>query len=149
MAQSVNRVTLLGNVGNDPEIKSFGQRSVVNFSLATTEWWKDKTTQEWKSKTEWHRVCAWSPLAEQIKEKVKKGSRIYCEGKVKYEQWEDREGNKKYMTNIEIREFVLLDPKRDDANASAPAASEAKGDKTDFEAFPEGLKDGEDDDLPF
>jgi single-strand DNA-binding protein len=145
MAQSVNRVTLLGNVGNDPERKSFGERSVVNFSVATTEWWRDKKTQEWKSKTEWHRVCAWSPLAEQIMEKVKKGSRVYIEGKIKYEQWEDREGNKKFMTNIEAREFVVLDPKAA-ATATTPG-SEAKGDNTDFAKFPEALD--EEDDLPY
>lgn len=149
MPRSVNQVTLLGNVGNDPEIRRFGERSVVNFSLATSESWKDKTSGEWKESTQWHRVTAWSPLAETIEKYVKKGSRVYVQGKVKYEQWENREGVKQYATKIEIRELVLLDAKTAAPAAAAPVRTAAESrDPKSFDGFPEALE-AEDDDLPF
>lgn len=151
MAKSVNQVTLLGYVGNDPEIKRFGERAVVSFSLATSESWKDKTTQEWKEKTQWHRVSAWSPLAEIIEKNVKKGSRIFCQGKVMYESWQDRDGNTKYATKIEIRDLVILDPKKDASGAVPGVADKPQPNNADpstFAGMPSAI-DTEDDDLPF
>ena len=141
MPRSLNQVTLLGNTGNDPEVRRFGQRAVASFSLATSESWKDKTTGEWKEATQWHRVKAWSPVAETVEKYVKKGSRVLVQGKVKYEKWEDREGVERYATIIEIRELVLLDAKS--ASSPAPAAAAPQG----FDEFPDALKD--DDNIPF
>ena len=146
MARSLNQVILLGNVGNDPESRTFGQRTVVNFSLATTESWKDKQTGEWKEQTQWHRCNAWSPIAENIKKYVKKGSRLLVQGKVKYESWE-KDGVTQYSTKIEVRDFTLLDPKTATTESSPTAAAPPAGANADFEKFPEALD--QDDDLPY
>lgn len=149
MGRSVNHVTLLGYVGNDPEIKHFGDRAVVNFSLATSESWKDKTSGEWKEVTQWHRVCAWSPFADTIIKSVKKGSRVYCTGKVKYNKWTNREGIDVYSTQIEIREFVLLDAKPGVNTTSTEQGTVLDNkDVKSFEDFPDALN-VDDDDLPF
>jgi len=154
MSRSLNQVTLLGNVGNDPEVKRFGQRAVANFSLATSESWKDKTTGEWKESTQWHRISVWSPIAEVVEKYVKKGSKVLVQGKVKYRSWQDRDGATRYSTEIEVREVILLDKKeRVEDGAPVPQANAGKTaeqnrDPNDFKDFPEAL-DAEDDDLPF
>jgi single-strand DNA-binding protein len=137
-------VTLLGYVGADPEARRFGERQVVNFSLATSESWKDKQTQEWKESTQWHRVSAWTPTAEIVLKHVAKGCRVLVKGKVKYSKWKGQDGAERTSTEIEIRELIVLEK----AKTEAPAAVAAPKKKESFEDFPEAL-DGEDDDLPF
>ena len=115
MAYSINKVILIGNVGNDPEIKSFqsGDR-VVNFSLATTENWKDKQTGEQKSITEWHKISIFNTGLISIAEKlIKKGMKIYIEGQLQTRKWQDASGADKYSTEIVLKQYrgeiVLLD----------------------------------------
>jgi len=115
MAYSINKVILIGNVGNDPEIKSFqsGDR-VVNFSLATTENWKDKQTGEQKSITEWHKITIFNTGLISIAEKlIKKGMKIYIEGQLQTRKWQDASGTDKYSTEIVLKQYrgelVLLD----------------------------------------
>ena len=115
MAYSINKVILIGNVGNDPEIKSFqsGDR-VVNFSLATTENWKDKQTGEQKSITEWHKISIFNTGLISIAEKlIKKGMKIYLEGQLQTRKWQDASGADKYSTEIVLKQYrgelVLLD----------------------------------------
>ena len=115
MAYSINKVILIGNVGNDPEIKSFqsGDR-VVNFSLATTENWKDKQTGEQKSITEWHKISIFNTGLISITEKlIKKGMKIYIEGQLQTRKWQDASGADKYSTEIVLKQYrgelVLLD----------------------------------------
>ena len=115
MAYSINKVILIGNVGNDPEIKSFqsGDR-VVNFSLATTENWKDKQTGEQKSITEWHKISIFNTGLISIAEKlIKKGVKIYIEGQLQTRKWQDASGADKYSTEIVLKQYrgelVLLD----------------------------------------
>jgi single-strand DNA-binding protein len=146
MARSVNQVTLLGNVGNDPEIRRFGERAVANFSLATSESWKDKRTGEWQESTQWHRVTAWSPLAEIVEKWLKKGSKVYLQGKVKYEQWE-KDGKMQYATKIEAREIVLLDAKQERSEPAPLHTAEQLRDPEHFKDLPTQLADK--DDLPF
>ena len=115
MAYSINKVTLVGNVGNDPEIKTFQNgNKVVNISLATSERWKDKETGEMKSNTEWHRVAIFNAILADIVEKyVKKGSKIYVEGQLQTRKWQDSNGADKYTTEIVLQnyrgELLLLD----------------------------------------
>jgi len=107
MAGSVNKVILVGNVGNDPEIRSFNNGGkVANFSLATSENWKDKQTGERKEKTEWHRVAVFNDgLVGVIERYVKKGSKLYIEGKLQTRKWTDNAGIEKYSTEVVLQGF--------------------------------------------
>jgi single-strand DNA-binding protein len=165
---------LIGNVGNDPEVRSTpnGGR-VAQLNLATTRTW-NAANGERQEKTEWHRCVLWnvrgSGLADVVERYVKKGDRLYVEGRIEYRQWQDRDGQTRYTTEINVREMVMLSsrggggggggggeenggrtrstaPERARAGSGAAAgAAETGGD--DFEDFPGALQD-EDDDLPF
>lgn len=109
----VNRVILLGNLGKDPEIKYLeGNIAVVNFSLATTESYKDKAGNK-TEQTEWHNIVIWRNLAENAHKLLKKGMQIYLEGKIHTKQWTDRTGNKKNITEIYCDNFILINNKSD------------------------------------
>lgn len=112
MAQrGVNKVILVGNLGQDPEIRYMQSgKAVANLSMATSETWKDQQGQQ-QEKTEWHRVIAFDKLAEIIGEYVKKGSKIYCEGKLQTRKWTDQQGVDRYSTEIVISEMQMLDSK--------------------------------------
>lgn len=105
MAGSVNKVILVGNLGNDPEIRTFGNGGkVANFSLATSENWRDKQSGEKREKTEWHRVAVFGEgLVGVVERYVKKGSKLYIEGKLQTRKWQDRDGNDKYTTEIVLQ----------------------------------------------
>ena len=108
----VNKVILIGNVGNDPEFKVMPNGDgVCNLSIATSEEWKDKTSGEKKEKTEWHRVVFFRRLAEIVNEYVKKGSKIYVEGRLQTRSWE-QDGIKRYSTEIVANEMRLLDSRQ-------------------------------------
>jgi single-strand DNA-binding protein len=109
MAKSVNKVILVGNLGKDPEIKyTSSGMAVAKFSLATNEGYKDKAGQ-WQERTEWHNIVAWQRLAEIVGEYVKKGSKVYIEGRLQTSSWDDKEtGQKKYKTEIVANDLVLL-----------------------------------------
>src|SRR5436190_12558354 len=109
MPKSVNKVILVGNLGKDPEIKYTPSGvPVAKFSLATNEKYKDKSG-EWQERTEWHSVIAWQHLAEIVGEYVKKGSKVYIEGRLQTSSWEDKQsGEKKYRTEIVASDLVLL-----------------------------------------
>jgi single-strand DNA-binding protein len=163
VARSLNKAMLIGNVGQDPEIRTIpsGAR-VAQFSVATNRKWNDKNGQQ-QEKTEWHRIVAWEKLVEVIERFVKKGDRIYVEGEIEYRQYQDKDGVTKYTTEIRARDVVLLGSRSDgggggdwDRGGSRPAASGARAggggggakggsDYDDFQAPP--LDD--DDDLPF
>lgn len=122
MAGSLNKVTLIGNLGADPEIRSMQSGDeVCNLSIATSESWKDKATGEKKEKTEWHRVVIFSPgLVNVCKNYLKKGAKIYIEGQLQTRSWE-QDGQKKYTTEIVLRGFdaklVMLDGRSGNDNA--------------------------------
>lgn len=109
MAKSVNKVILVGNLGKDPEVKFTPSGvPVAKFSLATNERYKDKAG-EWQDRTEWHNIIAWQRLAEIVGEYVKKGSKIYIEGRLQTSSWDDKQsGEKKYKTEIVAADLVLL-----------------------------------------
>jgi single-strand DNA-binding protein len=109
MAKSVNKVILIGNLGKDPEVKFTPSGTpVAKFSMATNERYKDKGG-EWQDRTEWHNIVAWQRLAEIVGEYVKKGSKIYIEGRLTTSSWEDKQsGEKKYKTEIVATSLLLL-----------------------------------------
>ena len=122
MAYSINKVTLVGNIGNEPEVKTFQNgNKVVNLSLATSERWKDKESGEMKTNTEWHRVVIFNPILADIAEKyVKKGSKVYLEGQLQTRKWQDNNGLDKYTTEIVLQNFrgelLLLDRSNDNSS---------------------------------
>ena len=139
MAGSLNRAQLIGNVGDDPDIRILdGNRSVANFSVATSETWKDKNSGEKKERTEWHRVVVWNEgLIEVIEKYVKKGSKIFVEGEIQTRKWQDQDGNDRYSTEIVLTGFggriLLLGDSRGgnrdpNDNASRPGNQRGGGD---------------------
>jgi len=109
MARGVNKVILVGNLGNDPETRYMPSGdAVTNISVATTESWKDKQTGEQKEKTEWHRVVMFRRLGEIAAEYLRKGSQVYIEGKLRTNKWKDRDGNDRYTTEIIADEMQML-----------------------------------------
>ncbi len=114
MARGVNKVIIIGNLGQDPELRYTGSGTAVcNLRLATNESYKDQDGQL-VEKTEWHSVVAWSRLAEICGEYLKKGSRVYFEGSLQTRSWEDRDGNTRYTTEIKAREMMMLDSRGGD-----------------------------------
>ncbi len=114
MARAVNKVILIGNLGQDPELRYTGNGTAVcNLRIATNESYKDQDGQL-VEKTEWHSVVAWSRLAEICGEYLKKGSRVYFEGSLQTRSWEDRDGNTRYTTEIKAREMMMLDSRGGD-----------------------------------
>lgn len=110
---SVNKVILLGNLGKDPETRYLPSgEAVTNFSIATTESWKDKASGEKKEATEWHRISTFGRTAEVAAEYLKKGSACYVEGRIKTRKWQDKEGNDRYTTEITADRLQLLGSKQ-------------------------------------
>jgi single-strand DNA-binding protein len=110
MAKSVNKVILVGNLGKDPEVKFTPQgTAVAKITVATSSSYKDKQSGEWKETTEWHNVVLWQRTAEIAGEYLKKGSKVYIEGRLQTRSWDDKtSGQKKYMTEVVANELVLL-----------------------------------------
>lgn len=139
MPRSVNKVILVGNVGSDPEVKTTGNgNTVASFSLATS--WKRGDEE----KTDWHRVSCFGKTAEIVEQYVSKGDRLYVEGRISYRQWENDEGEKRYYTDINAFEVVML-------GGSSPSGGHGGGGKTQRAAPKKkaNIFDDEDDDLPF
>ena len=109
MAKSVNKVTLLGNLGKDPEVKFLPSgQAVANFTIATSDRYKDKAG-EWQDRTEWHNVVAYARTAEIVRDYVKKGNKVYVEGRLTTRSWDDKDtGKKVYRTEIVVNDLVLI-----------------------------------------
>jgi len=134
MAKSVNKVILVGNLGKDPEVKFTPSGvPVAKFSLATNERYKDKAG-EWQDRTEWHNIVAWQRLAEIVGEYVKKGSKIYIEGRLQTSSWEDKQsGEKKYRTEIVASDLVLLGGRGEGGGGGDHEARSARGASASFD----------------
>ncbi|MCP3871098.1 MAG: single-stranded DNA-binding protein [Gammaproteobacteria bacterium] len=110
MARGINKVILIGNLGRDPEMRYTPNNvAVANVTIATSESWKDKNTGEAQEKTEWHRVVFFSRLAEIVGEYLKKGSKVYVEGRLQTRKWQDQNGQDRYSTEIVANEMQMLD----------------------------------------
>lgn len=121
MARGVNKVILVGNLGQDPELRYTGNGTAVcNLRLATNESYKD-ASGEWVERTEWHSIVAWERLGEICNEYLKKGSQVYFEGSLQTRAYDDKDGNTKYSTEIKAREMMILDSGRADDNARGAA----------------------------
>ena len=148
MARGVNKVILVGNLGQDPEVRySPNGGAIANISVATSESWKDKNTGEQVDKTEWHRVVFFRRLAEIAGEYLKKGSKVYIEGKLQTRKWQDKNGQDRYTTEIVANEMQMLDSRGGSANFSQdePAAASNTGSAPAANTPPADF----DDDIPF
>lgn len=156
MAKSVNKVILLGNVGKDPEIRSTaGGTMVANFGLATTDRTKD-AQGNWQDRTEWHNIVAYGRLAEIVRDYVKKGHKLFIEGRLNTRNWEDKEhsGRKVYRTEIIVNDLSLLSG-RDESGPSAGGYSR-QSNSASFDQRPPAAQEDyaqsaeiSDDDIPF
>lgn len=116
-SRGVNKVILVGNLGQDPEVRYMPNgNAVANLTLATSETWKDKQTGEQKEQTEWHRVTMYRRLAEIVGEYLKKGSKIYVEGRLQTRKWQDQQGQDRYTTEIVANEMQMLDSRSPGGN---------------------------------
>ncbi|HET7586025.1 MAG TPA: single-stranded DNA-binding protein [Gemmatimonadaceae bacterium] len=169
MSRSLNKVTLIGNLGADPEVRSTsGGNRVAQFSLATSRSWTGANGER-QEKTEWHRCVVWnsksSSLADIVERYLKKGDKVYVEGRIEYRQWQDKENQTRYSTEINVRELIMLsgragamdgDAGGRPARAAAASGSErgmgggggARSGSEEFDDFQETVEE-EDDDLPF
>ena len=181
MSRSLNKVMLIGNLGADPEVRSTSNGSrVATLSLATSRQWTTKAGEK-QEKTEWHRCVVWNAgstgLADVVEKYLKKGDRVYVEGRIEYRNWKDKEGQTRYTTEVNVRDLVMLSGRGDGgfggegggsrrgsaaakgaaAGGAGPSgggaeaaagAGGAQGKDESFEDFQEAL-DEEDDDLPF
>ena len=148
MARSINKVFLIGNLGSDPEALRYTPQgvAVVNIRLATNETWKDKQTGEQQQRTEWHRVVLYGRLAEIVQQYLRKGSKVWVEGRLQTREWE-REGQKQYTTEIIANELVMLDSRNTmgDSNWDAAPSSSSRSQEPSRPAN----NDTFDDDIPF
>ncbi len=165
MARGVNKVILIGNLGADPETRSMPSGTqVANLRLATTDSFKDKQTNEWQERTEWHRVALFGRLAEVAGEYLRKGSKVYIEGSIRTRKWQDKEGKDRYSTEIVGNEMQMLDSRgggqggqgggggRGGAQGGHGGSDESRPARSggqDSEPSGGGSRDEFDDDIPF
>ncbi|MDZ7770303.1 MAG: single-stranded DNA-binding protein [Woeseiaceae bacterium] len=146
MARGINKVIVVGNLGQDPETRYMPSgAAVTNMTVATNEMWKDKQTGEQKERTEWHRIAMFGKLAEIAAEYLRKGSQVYIEGKLRTRKWQDKQGNDRYTTEIIADEMQMLGgrggggaPASQDTGSSGPAPGPSDDGGSGF-----------DDDIPF
>jgi single-strand DNA-binding protein len=145
----LNRATIAGRMGSDPEVRTVGDTKVANFSVASNKRWKDKATGEKKERTEWHRVTVWGQSADFVAKYLRKGARVYCEGQIQTRKWAGPDGGEKYSTEIVVRwpggDVKVIDWPEDGAasepsgtGVQAPASDPATGTPGDLN-----------DDIPF
>ncbi len=152
--KSLNRVQLIGNLGKDPEVKYTPQGTpVAKLTIATNERFKDKSG-EWQDRTEWHNVVLWQRLAEIAGEYLKKGGKVYIEGRLQTRSWDDKQtGQKKYMTEVVGSDLILLSGRGDSEGGGGHSRGVAAGDNNFDQRTPEpepaGASPISDDDIPF
>ena len=156
---SVNKVILVGNLGKDPEIRYMTNGdAVANVTIATSESWKDKASGEKKEITEWHRLVFYRKLAEIVSQYLKKGSTVYVEGRIRTRKWQDKEGQERYTTEIEVTEMQMLGGRQSASSASGgeaeyggsmPSSAPSGGSRSAAPAKKAPSFEDMDDDIPF
>jgi len=149
MARGVNKVILVGNLGQDPELRYTGTGTAVcNLRLATNESYKD-ANGEWVERTEWHSIVAWGRLAEICNEYLKKGLQVYFEGSLQTRNYEDRDGNTRYTTEVKAREMMMLSGRGGGSDSFEPASASEATSAAPTNGTKEDMTFEPDDDLPF
>jgi single-strand DNA-binding protein len=146
----VNKVTLIGNLGRDPELRRTASgMAVANFTMATTETWNNRNGER-EQHTEWHRIVCWGRLAERISEQLSKGRQVYVEGRLQTREWEDREGTKRRTTEINARTVLMLGRRSEygDSPSGGPSGDEPR-EPSDEETGQGAEQLPPDDDIPF
>jgi single-strand DNA-binding protein len=156
MARGINKVILVGNLGQDPETRAMPSgKSVTNVRIATSDSWRDKQTGEQREQTEWHTVVFFDRLAEIAAEYLRKGSQVYVEGRLRTRKWQDKTGNDRYTTEIVANEMQMLGSRggMGGEGGGAPARraepGRAPAGRDEFESSPESRGEEFDDDIPF
>lgn len=140
----INKAIIIGRLGSDPEVRyTPSGAAVANFNIATSEEWKDKDTGEKKERTEWHRIVAWNRLGEICGEYLSKGRQVYIEGRIQTRSWDDRDGNKRYTTEIVATDVQFLGGRDAAGSPRSPADSSGGG----YQGPP--MSGPGDDDIPF
>lgn len=146
MARGLNKVTLIANLGQDPETRSMPSGdAVTNISVATSESWKDKQTGEQRERTEWHKVAFFGRLAEIAAEYLRKGSQVYVEGKLRTRKWQDRDGNVRYPTEVIADEMQMLGRRE----PMPPAQHRKAAVGSDLPPLDDGMEGHDGDSIPF
>ncbi|HUO95516.1 MAG TPA: single-stranded DNA-binding protein [Steroidobacteraceae bacterium] len=154
MARGINKVILVGNLGQDPETRAMPSgKAVTNVRIATSDSWRDKQTGEQKEQTEWHNVVFFDRLAEIAAEYLRKGSQVYVEGRLRTRKWQDKSGNDRYTTEIVANEMQMLGGRGGaSAGGGAPAPRREAAPADDYAQAPAtagGKDEAFDDDIPF
>ena len=151
MARGINKVILVGNLGQDPETRYMPSGgAVTNFTVATNESWKDKQSGEQKERTEWHKVAMFGRLAEIAAEYLRKGSQVYVEGRLQTRKWQDRDGNDRWTTEIVANEMQMLGGRGGGGGGGGfGGSSGGSGSRSDSGPPPSPPADDFDDDIPF
>ena len=150
MARGINKVIIVGNLGNDPETRDMPSGSAVtNLTVATNESWKDKATGEQKDRTEWHKVAMFNRLAEIAAEYLRKGSQVYIEGKLRTRKWQDKNGQDRWTTEIIADEMQMLGGRGGAGGGGGSAPMSSGQDSAPSSAPPQAGPDDFDDDIPF
>lgn len=146
---SLNKIMLIGNLGKDPEVRATPSgQMVANFSIATTEKWKGKDSGQWEEKTEWHNIVVWGKLAELCREYLHKGRPVYIEGKLQTRSWDDKEGKKRYTTEVLAQTIQFLGARGDSVGAPDGRQASSDNSETSFaQSAPPSFN--EDDSIPF
>ena len=150
-SRGINKVILIGNIGKDPDVKYMPSgEAVANITVATSEAWKDKTTGEQVERTEWHRVVFFRRLAEVVGEYLKKGSKVYIEGKLQTRKWQGQDGQDRYTTEIIANEMQMLDGKKQEGQPNnAPQKPAATQNAQQQQSNAAQVVDDFDDDIGF
>ena len=151
MSRGVNKVILIGNLGQAPEVRYMPNgNAVANVTIATSESWKDKNTGEQVDQTEWHRVVFFRRLAEIVGEYLQKGSKIYIEGKLKTRKWQDKNGQDRWTTEIVASEMQMLDGRAGGTSSGEPSSNSNNNSKPSAsQSAPAPANTDFDDDIPF
>jgi single-strand DNA-binding protein len=152
MARGINKVILIGHLGQDPQQRAMPSgKAVVNLRMATTDQWRDKQTGENKEATEWHNVVMFDRLAEVAAEYLRKGSQLYVEGRIRTRKWQDKEGQDRYTTEIVANEMQMLGGRGGAGGGSGGGAerSAPRSDAGSPRQEPAGVAESFDDDIPF
>ena len=144
MSRGINKAIIVGNLGQDPEVRFMPNgEAVANFTVATSETWKDKQTGEQKEKTEWHRITMYKRLAEIAGEYLKKGSKVYLEGRLQTRKWQNQQGADQYTTEIVANEMQMLDGKSQQQEGfRSQGQSNSQGFKSDGQQFGNNQQQG-------